>query len=66
MPAPAVYKALPRNPSAVFPPQPAAQVERLPCAHTAQLMYSRIAPVVGSICVIGDAFGVLVGVTPPH
>ena len=31
-----------------------------------QLMYSRITPLVGLTCVIGEAFGVLVGVTPPH
>ena len=31
-----------------------------------QLMYSRITPLVGLTCVIGEAFGVLVGVTPSH
>ena len=64
--APAVYILLPMNARAVLPPQPAAQFGSELFPQVDQLMYSRITPLVGLICVIGELCGVLVGVTPPH
>ena len=47
--APAVYILSPMNARAVLPPQPAAQFGSEPFAQVGQLMYSRIAPLIGLI-----------------